>query len=186
MNPYLLSAACLAQVAILAARSPWIEGAMAGVAISLVLALLAFTRLRWGAHLDMYLAMLSYGGLGMLVPAIYSSTVCHHEFHWQHYAAMSAGMWILTLIPVWREARCLREARRQGRGFVLLWMHGIGMQIGMGIAHLPLLWVPMGDARLNWLTHGLMLAGMGLGMMAAQWYAAEWLHEDAQAVGSSV
>ncbi|MBZ2183529.1 MAG: hypothetical protein K7J46_02385 [Bryobacter sp.] len=185
MNPYLISAACLAQVAILAARSPWREGVVAGVGISLVVALLAFTRLRWGAHLDMYLAMLSHGGFGMLAPAIHSGAACPHEFHWEHYAAMSAGMWILTLIPVWRGARCVTEARRQGRGFALLLMDGLGMQIGMGVAHLPLLWVPMGDARLSWLSQGLMLTGMGLGMMAAQWFAAEWFNEQIPAVGSS-
>jgi hypothetical protein len=186
MNPYLITAACLAQVAILAGRAPSREGVLAGAGISLVIAMLAFTRLRWGAHLDMYLAMLGYGGLGMLMPGLFDGQVCHHEFHWQHYVAMSGGMWALTLIPIWREARCVAEARRQGRGLALLLLDGMGMQLGMGVAHLPLLWVPMGDQRVGWLAQGLMLAGMGLGMMMAQWYASQWLREDAAVMGTSV
>ncbi len=183
MNPYLLTAACLAQVAILAARAPWTEGLLAGLGLSLIAALLASTRLRWGAHLDMYLAMLAYGGLGMLMPTLLTGAVCHHEFHWDHYVLMSAGMWVFSLVPIWREARCLAQARREGRGFALLLMDGIGMQIGMGLAHVPLLWLPMGDPRVAWLSQGSMLAGMGLGMMAAQWFSTEWLREDVTAMG---
>lgn len=183
MNPYLITAACLAQVAILAARNTWTEGLLAGLALSGLVSALAFTRYRWGAHLDMYLAMMAWGGLGMMLPTLVTGAVCHHSFNWSHYAWMSAGMWVFSLPPIWREARCVAAARREGRGLMLLLLDGLGMQVGMGLAHVPLLWLPMGDPRVAWLSQGSMLAGMALGMMAAQWWSGEWSRKDVAAMG---
>lgn len=183
MNPYLIAAACFVQVAILAARAPWLEGITASAVICGVVAGLAFTRLKWGAHLDMYLAMMAYGGLGMMLPGLVTGRVCHHGFDWGHYAWMSAGMWAFSLPPIWREARCVAAARREGRGLWVLLLDGIGMQLGMGLAHLPLLWLPMGDLRVEWLSQASMLVGMGLGMMAAQWWSGEWNRQDVAAMG---
>ena len=168
MNPYLLTLSCLGQLGILAWLAPSGEGLAAGLGLTGVFALFAFTRMRWGAHLDMYLAMAGWGGLGMLLPSLASGVLCNHQFQWGQYAAMSAGMWVFALVPIWREARCLAAARLEGRGAWTLTLDGIGMQAGMGLAHLPLVWLPMGDARVAWLLHASMLVGMGLGMMAVQ------------------
>lgn len=183
MNPYLILLTCLAQVAILEWQSPWDTGLVGALGTVAVVALFAFTRFRWGAHLDMYLAMIGWGGLGMLLPSIGTGAICHHSFHWTHYGMMSVGMWVFSLIPIWREARCIEAARAEGREWNLLLLDGLGMQIGMGLAHLPLLWLPMGDSRVAWFAHASMLAGMGLGMMAAQWCVSEWERQDVTAMG---
>ncbi len=174
MNPYLLTLSCLAQLAILAQYSKWGYGIAGGIAASGIVAIFAFTRMRWGAHLDMYLAMTAWGGLGMLLPSLWFGAVCHHAFDWSHYGWMSLGMWAFSLPPIWREARCLAAARQEGRGWSTLLIDGVGMQIGMGLAHLPMVWLPMGDIRVAWLAQGSMLLGMGLGMMAAQWWSGAW------------
>lgn len=183
MNPYLIVLTCLAQVAILQWLSPSLSGLGGALGVTSILALFAFTRLRWGAHLDMYLAMAGWGGLGMLLPALFTGAVCHHSFHWTHYGLMSLGMWVFSLIPIWREARCIAAAREEGRAWSLLLLDGLGMQLGMGLAHLPLLWLPMGDPRVAWFSQASMLAGMGLGMMAAQWCTGEWERQDVTAMG---
>lgn len=183
MNPYLLLLCCLAQTAILGWHAPWSLGTAGSLAASAVVAAFAFSRFRWGAHLDMYLAMTAWGGLGMLLPGLATGTVCHHSFHWSHYGLMSLGMWVFSLIPIWREARCIAAARLEGRHWNLILLDGLGMQIGMGLAHLPLLWLPMGDPRVVWFSHASMLAGMGVGMMAAQWCNGEWERQDVAAMG---
>lgn len=183
MNPYALILACLAQAAILYRLSPSPVGLATAVGITLILGAFAFTRVRWDAHLDMYLAMGAWGGLGMLLPTIYTGTTCHHAFNWAHYGVMSLAMWVFSLVPIWREARCLAIARREGRHWFVLLMDGLGMQLGMGLAHLPLLWLPMGHPLVPWLAQGAMLSGMGLGMMAAQWSTGEWQRQDVTAMG---
>ena len=62
---------------------------------------------------------------------------------------------------------CLKEAREQGRGFTALLIDWAGMQMGMLLGHLPLLFLPVFDRRAAWLFHGVMLLGMLLGMLAA-------------------
>jgi len=183
VNPYLLIVSCLGQVAILEWISPWGIGLAGSLGACVVFCLFAFTRLRWGAHLDMYLAMLGWGGLGMLLPTLVSGSTCHQHFDWAHFGSMSIGMWVFALVPIWREARCLEAARATGSDWNLLLLDALGMQIGMGLAHLPLLWLPMGDVRVEWLAHALMLSGMGLGMMSAQWLNGEWERQDIAAMG---
>lgn len=183
MNPILLTLSCLAQVVILEYRSPWMPGLAGGLGMALVVAMFAWTRFRWDAHLDMYLAMVGWGGLGMLLPTFYTGKTCHHAFSWEHYGLMSLGMWVFSLVPIWREARCVAQAKAEGRAWSLLLLDGVGMQIGMGLSHLPLLWLPMGDIRVEWFAQGAMLIGMGLGMMAAQWATGEWERQDAAAMG---
>ena len=168
MNPRLLTLACFAQLGILVWLAPSVQGAAAGLAVTAVFAIFAFTRLRWNAHLDMFLAMTGWGGLGMLLPSIQTGVLCNHQFQWTQYAAMSVGMWVFSLLPIWREARCLAAAKREGHGLSTLLLDGIGMQAGMGLAHLSLLWLPMGDPRIAWFSHASMLLGMGLGMMTVQ------------------
>ncbi len=182
MNPYLLLLSCLAQVAILSVKSGWAPGIAGGLAVSILVFAFASTRMRWNAHLDMYLAMTGWGGLGMLLPAAYTGEVCHHSFNWTHYGLMSLGMWVFSLVPIWREARCVAAARREGRHWSLILLDGLGMQIGMGLAHLPLLWLPMGDVRVAWMAQASMLIGMALGMMAAQYLNGEWEREDLTAL----
>ncbi len=183
MNPYLITLSCLAQVALLAKISPWPLGITGSLGVTMIVSVFAFTRMRWGAHLDMYLAMTGWGGLGMMLPSLWFGSNCHHAFNLDHYAWMSLGMWAFSLPPIWREARCLAEARREGRGWSTLLCDGIGMQIGMGLAHLPMVWMPMGDQRIAWFSQGSMLVGMSLGMMAAQYFSGTWERRDVLAVG---
>ncbi len=183
MNPYLITLSCLSQVALLAMFSLWPLGIVGGVGITLIVSVFAFTRTRWGAHLDMYLAMAGWGGLGMLLPSLWFGPSCHHAFSLDHYAWMSLGMWVFSLPPIWREARCVAEARREGRGWSALLCDGFGMQIGMAVAHMPMAWMPMGDPRVAWLSHGSMLVGMSLGMMLAQYFSGAWERRDVLAVG---
>lgn len=174
MNPYLLTLSCLGQLGILCWLAPSGGGLAAGLGLTGVFAMFAFTRMRWGAHLDMYLAMTGWGGLGMLLPSLHSGVLCNHQMQWGQYAAMSAGMWVFALVPIWREARCLAAAKLEGRGAWTLMLDGIGMQAGMGMAHLPLVWLPMGDARVAWFSQASTLLGMGLGMMAVQIAVQRW------------
>jgi hypothetical protein len=183
VNPYLILMSCLAQVAILVWQSAWMAGMVWGFAVCSLIAAFAFTRMRWGAHLDMYLAMAAWGGLGMLLPGLATGVTCHHAFNWSHYGLMSLGMWVFSLVPIWREARCVAIARQEGRAWSLLLLDGLGMQLGMGLAHLPLLWLPMGDIRVAWFSQASMLLGMGLGMMAAQRLSGEWERQDVAAMG---
>lgn len=183
MNPILIVLASLAQVVILSWHAPWTEGIAFGVALSAIIGTLAYTRNRWDAHLDMYLCMISWGGLGMLLPSLLTGVTCPHTFDWMQYGVMSAGMWIFSLVPIWRDARCMAQAKAEGRAWSLLLLDGLGMQLGMGMAHLPLVWVRMGDTRVDWFAHGAMLCAMGIGMMAAQRLAAEWERQDVTAMG---
>jgi hypothetical protein len=183
VNPYLITLSCLAQVALMAKISPWPLGIAGGLALTSIVSFFAFTRMRWGAHLDMYLAMAGWGGLGMSLPSLRFGSACHHAFNVDHFAWMSLGMWAFSLPPVWREARCLAEARREGRGWSTLLIDGIGMQIGMALAHLPMIWIPMGDPRVAWFSQGGMLIGMSLGMMVAQYFSGAWERRDVLAVG---
>ena len=183
MNPYLITLSCLAQVALLAKISPWPLGITAGLGVTLIIGVFAYTRLRWGAHLDMYLAMIGWGGLGMLLPSLWFGSTCHHAFNIDHYASMSLGMWALSLPPIWREARCLREARRDGRGWSTLLCDGIGLQLGMGLAHMPRTLLRRADPRLARFSKSSICAGMSLGMMAAQYFSGAWERRDVLAVG---
>lgn len=183
MNPYLLTLSCLAQVLLLARFSAWPIGIAGALGLTLVVSIFAFTRMRWGAHLDMYLIMTGWGGFGMLLPSLWFGSLCHHAFNGNHYASMSLGMWVFSLLPIWREARCVAEARREGKGLSTLLMDGIGMQLGMGLAHLPLLWIPMGDPRAVWFSQASMLVGMSLGMMVAQLFSGAAQRRDVLAVG---
>lgn len=183
MNPIGLTLSFVAQLVLLQWTSPWSSGALSGIAVGAVFALFAFSRLRWGAHLDMYLAMMGWGGLGMMLPTLFTGMPCNHSFHWWHYCLMSVGMWAFALPPIWQQARCVAQARKEGRGITLLLLDGLGMQIGMGLAHLPLVWLPMGDVRVAWFSQALMMLGMGLGMMAAQWWMGEWESQDIVAMG---
>ncbi len=183
MNPYLLTLTCLAQVALLVRISDSLTGLAGGLCFTLAVSILAFTRMRWGAHLDMHLAMAGWGGLGMLLPSLWYGSICHHDFNWNHYLWMSLGMWVFSLVPIWREARCLAQARREGKGLSTLLLDGIGMQLGMGLAHLPIEWIPMVDPRAAWFSHFSMLAGMSMGMMVAQYFSSAWGRRDVLAVG---
>jgi hypothetical protein len=182
MNPILLTLTVLAQVAILHTLSPWHMGLSLGLGLTSVFALLAFSRHTWDAHLDMILAMLGYGGLGMLIPTLLTGQSCHHEFRLSHYATMSLLMWLFTLPAIWTEARCVQAFKRQGRGVLALAADAIGMQAGMLLAHVPLMLIPMSQGHGAWIAQAFMLVGMTLGMLAAQtfllprlvWNESEW------------
>lgn len=156
----------IAQLALLHQRSPWLAGAFAGFAIVAILMLFAATRLRWDSHLDMYLLMLGPGGLGMLLGGWQAGPACHNGT-WTAFWLMTAGMLLPSIPLCWFLARCVLEARRQGRGTQALLIDIAGMQAGMLLGHLPALILPAMDPRLIWLHHALMLTGMTLGMLAA-------------------
>ena len=146
---------------LLYSRSQWTEGLIAGVGVTAIFAAFAFTRIRWDAHFDMFLAMLGPGGLGMILGA--GRDGCHGG----SLLGMSAGMLIASVPLCWFQARCLIEARRQRHGIVALSLDVLGMEAGMVLGSLPGSFIPMGNPRVVWLHHGLMLVGMSLGMLAA-------------------
>ena len=156
----------VAQVALLYQRSPWLAGAFGGFAAVAILMLFAATRLRWDSHLDMYLLMLGPGGLGMMIGGWQAGPACHNG-PWSAFWWMTAGMLLPSIPLCWYLARCVLEARRQGRGAQALLLDMAGMQLGMLLGHLPTMVVSAMDPRLIWLHHGLMLVGMSLGMLTA-------------------
>ena len=145
-------------MAILYSQSQWTEGLAVGAALVALLAAFAFTRLRWDSHVDMFLAMAGPGGLGMLL----ASFNCHAD--WSGFLWMSVGMTAASVPLCWYRARCVQEARAQGRGLSALGIDWLGMQIGMLLGYLPSIFVPMPAV---WLHHGIMLVAMALGMLAA-------------------
>lgn len=156
----------VAQVALLYQRSPWLAGAFGGFAVVTILMLFAATRLRWDSHLDMYLLMLGPGGLGMMLGGWQAGPACHNGT-WTAFWLMTAGMLLPSIPLCWYLARCVLEARRQGRGLQAILLDTAGMQVGMLLGHLPATLMPVMDPRLVWFHHGLMLVGMVLGMLAA-------------------
>ena len=128
----------------------------------------AFTRLKWDAHLDMILIMLAPGGLGMLLPLLWlPGPVCHAAGSSLGLLTMSAGMLLFTVPWNWFCARCILQARHQGHGRAALLFDTVGMQLGMGLSHVLLSYLPTGTTGLLWLHHAIMLAGMLVGMIAA-------------------
>lgn len=161
MNPWFILACGLGQLALLHQQAPWTSAVAFGAGLLAILGAFAFTRLRWDSHLDMILSMAGPGGFGMLL-AQGGGPACHASM-----VNMTLGMLALTVPFCWTQARCLREARREGRGLQVLAADLVGMQAGMMLGHLPAQWIPASDARLAWLHHGSMLAGMLLGMTAS-------------------
>jgi hypothetical protein len=173
MNPFLLTAAFAAQFIWLSRDHPSVTALGWSLAAILLFALLAFTRLRWGAHLDMYLIMLGPGGLAMMLPA---RGACPLHAGWDHYAWMSLAMWAVSLPWMWQEARCIRLAREEGRAWQALALDAAGMQLGMAAAHAAAVMFParlLLKPELPWIGHGLMLLGMALGMLAASYVRLE-------------
>ena len=156
----------MAQLAILYSQSQWTEALAAGLGAVALLAVFAYTRLRWDSHVDMFLAMTGPGGLGMLLGGMVSGESCH-DAGWSSFLWMSAGMTMASVPLCWYRARCLQEARAQGRGVLELLLDWIGMEAGMVLGHLPAVFVHLPDARAVWLHHGVMLVAMSLGMLAA-------------------
>ena len=152
---------------ILFSQSQWIEGAVVGAICLAILAAFAYTRLQWDAHLDMFLAMIGPGGLGMLVGSYLEGGDCHN-FTWSGFLGMSAGMAIAGMPLCWFTARCFLKARTEGRGALLLWLDIAGMELGMLIAHLPAMFIHITDTRAIWLNHGMMLVMMSAGMAGAR------------------
>jgi hypothetical protein len=177
MNPTLITLCGLAQLVILYNQSPWSEGLAIGLGIVAIQAMFAYTRLRWDSHLDMFLIMLGPGGLGMLAATkLAGEPACHGGGGWSGFLSMSAGMALASVPLSWFQARCLTEARSQGRGGVALALDLIGMQAGMALGHFPSVLFPaMTDSRAVWLHHGLMLTAMSLGMLGAAFLQAVWL-----------
>ncbi len=178
MHPLLLTATALAQVAWLATRglasAPPLAPLSWALAIVAVFAFFAFTRLRWGAHLDMYLIMCGPGGLAMLAPEMFFGVTCPLHSSGEHLAWMSIAMGSLSLPWTWRWARCVAQARAEGRAGYVLLADAVGMQLGMSAAHAALGFLPEGakaklmlEPALPWLNQGLMLLAMSLGMAAA-------------------
>jgi hypothetical protein len=156
----------LAQVALLYQESSWGWAGSAGALLVAILLLFSVTRLRWDAHLDMYLIMLGPGGLGMLVGARLAGPMCH-QATWNAFALMTAGMLLPSIPLCWRYARCVRSARLQGRGMQTLAIDALGMQAGMLAGHLPAMLISSNDPRLIWFHHAIMLVGMLGGMLLA-------------------
>ena len=174
MNPTLITLCGVAQLAILYSQSQWTEALAGGVGVVVILAVFAYTRLRWDAHVDMFLAMAGPGGLGMLLGSIVAGGEGCHDGGWASFLWMSVGMAIASVPLCWYRARCLQEARLEGRGAMALLLDWIGMQGGMLLGHLPATLVNMPDARASWLHHGIMLVGMSLGMLAAAALQSIW------------
>ena len=153
-------------MAILYNQSRWIEALAIGLAAVALLAAFAYTRLRWDAHVDMFLAMTGPGGLGMLLGAMAAGEDCH-DAGWSGFLGMSVGMAAASIPMCWYRARCLQQAKAEGRGGQALVIDWLGMQAGMLLGHLPAMFVHLPSARAAWLHHGVMLVAMLLGMLAA-------------------
>jgi hypothetical protein len=182
MNPFLLFATVLAQIVILAQRSPaagplaWAFGAAA------VYAFFAWTRERWGEHLDMYLIMLGPGGLAMLIPAADCQL---HASSITHLAWMSLAMWAVSLPWMWRYARCFQK-RPDWRALAL---DAAGMQGGMMLVHLGASFLParfLAGAAIPWFAHGLMLVAMTAGMLSASYASLELRYASRRTLRSSL
>lgn len=168
MKPAWIIVASALQLALLYWRSPSPTALAAGIGVVLILLLFAFTRNHWDAHLDMILIMLAPGGLGMLLPLLFmTGPLCHSQNNPLAFLEMSLGMLLFSVPLSWFQARCILEARRQGRGVQILFLDVIGMQIGMTLAHVPMTMLPMNDPRAAWLHHASMLVGMLLGMLCS-------------------
>jgi len=169
MNPAFILLCASLQIAILYVSAPWTIAAFTAVPVVAMVAMFAYTRNHWDAHLDMLLLMVAPGGLGMMLPMVWplgTGPVCHTAPTWTSYAAMSLGMWLLAGPLCWRFARCIRQARQDGRGVVVLLIDFLSMQVGMALAYLPMSLLPLANPRGAWLHHAFMLAGMLLGMVA--------------------
>ena len=168
MKPAWIIVASVLQLALLYWQSPSTTALAAGVGVVLILSLFAFTRNHWDAHLDMILIMLAPGGLGMLLPLlIMRGPLCHSQNNSLAFLWMSLGMLLFSIPLSWFQARCIVEARGQGRGMQVLLLDIVGMQIGMTLAHLPMTLLSMADPRAAWLHHVSMLVGMLLGMLCS-------------------
>ena len=186
MNPLLLTLCGALQLAVLYYQVPSAGPLAFGVGLLVIFAMFAFTRLRWDAHLDMILIMLAPGGLGMLLPLLFlPGPLCHSQQSASAFLWMSLGMLLFSAPLSWLKARCMQQARLDGHGVSVLLLDLAGMQAGMTLAHIPLSHLPIGDLRVAWLHHGIMLVGMLLGMLcsmvAAQVYLASpnraWIAE---------
>ena len=167
------------QLALLYSQSQWIEGLAVGAGAVAILAVFAYTRLRWDAHLDMFLAMAGPGGAGMLFGGMWAGPAACHDQSWMGFAAMSAGMAGAAVPLCWFRARCLLEARQRGRGVMSLVLDWIGMEAGMVLGHFSSLMIPWSDTRAIWLHHGIMLTAMALGMLAAAAVQSLYIHDAA-------
>lgn len=166
MSPWFIAVCGVGQLALLQLQAPWLAALALGAGLLAILSAFAFTRLRWDAHVDMILSMAGPGGFGMLL-AQGGAPACHASM-----VAMTAGMLVLTVPFCWTQARCLLEARREGRGWQVLAADLVGMQAGMMLGHGPAQWVSPADPRMAWLHHGSMLVGMLLGMTASMFAVA--------------
>ena len=100
MNPTLITLCGVAQLVILYSQSQWTEALLAGAAITALLAAFAYTRLKWDAHVDMFLAMTGPGGLGMLLGGMLTGERCH-DAGWAGFWTMSAGMALASVPLCW-------------------------------------------------------------------------------------
>ncbi len=175
MSPLWMIGAGLLQLLILYIHSQWLAAVGVGLGALLILGMFSLTRLRWDSHLDMILIMASFGGLGMILPTLFlPGPPCHLLQTRSGFLLMTGGMLLLSAPLSWHFARCIIEARREGQGGYALLVDVIGMQAGMILGHLIMSRWPMGDPRLVWMHHGLMLVSMLLGMLASmavlRWY----------------
>ncbi len=166
LYPALTLVTGIAQIALLYQLAAWSAGAPVGAGLLLIALLFAFTRVRWNAHLDMFLLMLGPGGLGMLLGGWQAGPACHNG-SWLPFGLMSLGMFAASAPLCWWFARCIIVARAEGRGLKALALDMAGMELGMLLGFLPALAMASINPRLVWLHHGLMLLGMVLGMMGA-------------------
>ena len=176
MSPLWIIGAGVLQLAILHMHSPWSAALSFGIGALLIVGLFSITRLHWDAHLDMILIMGSFGGLGMILPTVLLPVpACHLQQSTSGFLYMTGGMLLLAAPLSWYSARCIIEARREGYGGLAFGVDLIGMQAGMMLGHLSISRWPMGDPRLVWMHHALMLVsmlvGMLVGMAVLRWYA---------------
>ncbi len=180
MNPYFLLACLLGQILWLSISSPSLTGLAWSLAAAALFTILAFTKDRWGAHLDMYLIMAGPGALAMMAPGWISQAPCTIHTAPLHVVAMGVAMLAVSTPLTWRHARCVLRARALGFGGWLMALDAVGMVTGMYAVHvLAQLWpasagaMLMASAEGPWLMHGLMLAGMAVGMSTA-YVSLEW------------
>ena len=87
------------------------QGAVAACVAALLIWQLWSIRQYLNQHVDMLLLMSAYGGLGMLPWP--GAPACHASM--QSFLAMSAGMLVCGVPAMLYGARCLQQARREGR-----------------------------------------------------------------------
>lgn len=140
---------------------PSTQGVVAACVSALLIWQLWSIRGYLNQHIDMLLLMSAYGGIGML--PLPGATECHVST--KGFLLMNCGMLVCGVPAMLYGARCMQQARREGRLTITLTADVLGMLAGMTASHYVTP-VPPSFALLH---HLSMLLGMLSGMGAARW-----------------